>query len=523
MENWYFVVGFGVAAVAALTFFYVGRKMERRAAQRARQSAQDVADRLMADARKDAEAFRQSLISSGKEELTKARDTLETEVVRRRDEVVRSERRLEERERQLERKVDLTERREAELQSKLSSVGQLEQKVAGQEQELRGLVVEQRRRLEAVAGLSQADAKKELLRSIEDEARAEAAQLVRTLKEQARREADTEAKKIVATAIQRIAAEQTSETTISTVTLPNDEMKGRIIGREGRNIRAFEQATGVDVIIDDTPDAVTVSCFDPVRREVARLALERLIGDGRIHPSRIEELVKKAQADVDRQIQEAGEQAAYDVGVHGLHPELIKLVGRMKFRTSYGQNLLKHVKEVCFIAGIMAQELKLDAATAKRGALLHDIGKVLTHEHEGTHVQLGVEQARKYGENATVINCIEAHHDDVPHESAISVIVQAADSASGARPGARREAFESYVKRLTRLEEISTGFPGVEKSFAIQAGREVRVIVTPDSVTDARAGELSEQIARKIEAELQYPGQIRVVVIRETRAVGVAK
>ncbi len=523
MENQVILVGVGVAAVAGLIFFFVGRLMERRVARRSRQTAQDIADRLLADARKDAEAFRQSLVTSGKDELSKAREVWEAEVGRRREELTRSERRLEERDKQLERKVDMTERRERELESKLSSVASLEQRVSGQEQELRSLVQDQHRKLEALAGLSAADARRELMRSVEDEAKADAANLVRTLKDQARREADKEAKKIVAIAIQRIAAEQTSESTVASVTLPSDEMKGRIIGREGRNIRAFEQATGVDVVIDDTPDAVTVSCFDPVRREVARLALERLISDGRIHPSRIEEVVKKAQADVDQQIQEAGEQAAYDVGVHGLHPELIKLVGRMKFRTSYGQNLLKHVKEVCWIAGIMAAELKLDAAKARRGALLHDIGKVLTHEHEGTHVQLGVEQARKYGEDPLIINCIEAHHDDVPHESAISVIVQAADSASGSRPGARREAFESYVKRLARLEEIATSFPGVEKSFAIQAGREVRVIVTPDSVDDARMGELSEQIAKKIESELQYPGQIRVVVIRETRAVGVAK
>jgi ribonuclease Y len=523
MENWQILVGLGVFAVAGPALFYAGRLLERRATRRARTTAQDIADRLLADARKDAEAFRHSLVSSGTEELGKAREVWEAEAGRRRDEIARSERRLEEQGKQLEKKVDLSERRERELETKLSAATALEQRVAGQEQELRQLALEQHRRLEALAGLSAADAKRELLRTVEDEAKAEAANLVRTLKEQARRDADKEAKMIIAIAIQRIAAEQTSETTIAAVTLPNDEMKGRIIGREGRNIRAFEQATGVDVVIDDTPDAVTVSCFDPVRREVARLALERLISDGRIHPSRIEEVVKKAQADVDQQIQEAGEQAAYDVGVHGLHAELIKLVGRMKFRTSYGQNLLKHVKEVCWIAGIMAAELKLDAAKARRGALLHDIGKVLTHEHEGTHVQLGVEMATKYGEDAITINCIAAHHDDVPHETAISVIVQAADSASGSRPGARREAFESYVKRLTRLEEIATGFPGVEKSFAIQAGREVRVIVTPESVDDARMGELSEQIARKIEAELQYPGQIRVVVIRETRAVGVAK
>jgi ribonuclease Y len=523
MPTWLVFVDLGVVAAVGSALFFVGRWMERRAAQRARATAQHLADRIVEDARREAEAFRQQLVLAGKDEVAKARDAWEVEAGRRRDEASRAERRLEDRERQLDRKFELVEHRERELETRVADVARLEQRVAEQESALRQIAVEHRRRLEAVAGLSVTEAKRELVRTIEDEARAEAANLVRNLKDQARREADREAKKIVALAIQRIAADHTAETTIATVTLPNDEMKGRIIGREGRNIRAFEQATGVDVIIDDTPDAVTVSCFDPVRREVARLALERLIADGRIHPGRIEEVVKKAQADVDQQIQEAGEQAAYEVGVHGLHPELIKLVGRMRFRSSYGQNLLKHVKEVCWIAGVMANELRLDAALARRGALLHDIGKVLTHEHEGTHVQLGVEVATKYGENPTVINCIAAHHDDVPHESAVSVIVQAADAVSGSRPGARREAFETYVKRLTRLEEIATGFPGVEKTFAIQAGREIRVIVAPDSVDDARAGELSEQIAKKIESELQYPGQIRVVVIRETRAVGVAK
>jgi len=300
-------------------------------------------------------------------------------------------------------------------------------------------------------------------------------------------------------------------------------MKGRIIGREGRNIRAFEAATGVDVIIDDTPDTVVVSCFEPVRREIGRLALERLIADGRIHPGRIEEIVKKAKADIDAGILEAGEQAVYETGIRGMHPELVKLVGRMKYRTSYGQNILEHSKEVAWLAGIMAAELKLDVALAKRGALLHDVGKVMTHEHDGTHVQLGVEVATKYGEQAIVINCIAAHHDDVAHESSVSVIVQAADAVSGSRPGARREAFETYVKRLTQLEKLASEFQGVEKVFAIQAGREVRVVVTPDSVDDAGAVRLTDEIARKIEREMQYPGQIKVVVIRETRAVGVAR
>jgi ribonuclease Y len=324
-------------------------------------------------------------------------------------------------------------------------------------------------------------------------------------------------------ATQRLAAEHTAESTVAAVALPSDEMKGRIIGREGRNIRAFETATGVDVIIDDTPDTVIVSCFDPIRREVARRSLELLITDGRIHPGRIEEIVAKSQRELEAQLVELGERAAYETGIHGLHPELIKLIGRMRYRTSYGQNVLDHSQEVAWLAGMMAAELHLDVALAKRGGLLHDIGKVLTHDNEGTHVELGVEIARKYGESAAVVNCIHAHHDDVPHDSTESVLVQAADAVSGSRPGARREAFESYVKRLTKLEEIANGFAGVEKASVIQAGREIRVVVTPERVDDAGAAQLSETIARRIENELQYPGQIRVVVIRETRAVGIAR
>ncbi|MGH7658842.1 MAG: ribonuclease Y, partial [Gemmatimonadales bacterium] len=380
-----------------------------------------------------------------------------------------------------------------------------------------------RRELERVAALSTEDARRELLRKVEDEARSAAAALTRDIKEQARKSAEKDAKRVLSMAMQRIAAEHTAESTVAAVALPNDEMKGRIIGREGRNIRAFETATGVDVIIDDTPDTVIVSCFDPIRREVARRALEALITDGRIHPGRIEEVVEKLRGEVDTQLIELGEQAAYDAGVNGLHPEIIRLIGRMRYRSSYGQNLLEHSKEVSWLAGIMAAELKVDIALAKRGALLHDIGKVLTHDHEGTHVELGVEVARKFGESEPVTNCIHAHHDDVPHESTESVLVQAADSISGSRPGARREAFESYVKRLTRLEEIAGGFDGVEKTSVIQAGREIRVVVRPERVDDSTAAALSEDIARRIEGELQYPGQIKVVVIRETRAVGFAR
>ena len=389
--------------------------------------------------------------------------------------------------------------------------------------ELDQLVGDERRRLEALAGISSAEAKAELVKRLEEEAHADAANRLREIRERAKRDADREARKVVALAVQRIATEHTAEISVSSVALPNDEMRGRIIGREGRNIRAFELATGVDVIIDDTPDTVVVSCFDPVRREVARIALEKLVADGRIHPGRIEEVVNKARKEVDANIIETGEQAAYEVGVHGLHPDIIRLVGRMKWRTSYGQNILTHSKEVAWLAGSMAAELGLDVAMAKRGALLHDIGKVLTHEHEGTHVQLGVEVATKYGENPMVVNCIAAHHDDVPHESEVSVLVQAADAISGSRPGARREAFETYVKRLEGLEKIASSYRGVEKVFAIQAGREIRVVVTPEDVDDQRMSSLSEEIARRIEAELQYPGQIKVVVIRETRAVDYAR
>ncbi len=491
----------GGAAVGT-AFYLLGRRVERRAAEDAARAAAAESERLLEEAR-------QRVVVAAKEELLQAREAWEREVAHRRREVER-------REGILEQQLSAVERRERELERHDQALQERARALVGKEQE--ALL-----KLEHLAGLTAPEAKQELLHRLEDEARSEAAALLRDIKDQAKKSAEREARQIVALAIQRIAAEHTAESTVSAVPLPSDEMKGRIIGREGRNIRAFEAATGVDVIIDDTPDTVVVSCFDPVRREVARLALEWLIADGRIHPGRIEEVVRKAQAEIEAGIIEAGEQAAYETGIHGLHPELVRLVGRMKYRTSYGQNMLQHAKEVAWLAGIMAAELKLDVQLAKRGALLHDIGKVLPHEHDGTHVQLGVEVATKYGEHPTVINCIAAHHDDIPHDSPVSVIVQAADAVSGARPGARREAFETYVKRLTQLEQIASEFPGVEKVFAIQAGREVRVVVTPGAVDEGRAGELSDQIARKIERELQYPGQIKVVVIRETRAVDFAR
>ena len=528
MNDTLLIAALGVlVVVASAAFFVIGRNTGRAAEVRrqagAKATAEETSKRIVGEAERDAESLKKSALLSGREELMKLREGWEAEARARREEVEKEERRVQERETQLERKLDVLEQRDREVGRRASELGRREKTVQAREEELEKLVGEERKRLEAVANLSIEQAKAELMRRLEEEALADAANKLREIRETARRNAEREAKKIVALAIQRIAADHTAESTVSAVALPNDEMKGRIIGREGRNIRAFELATGVDVIIDDTPDTVVVSCFEPIRRETARLALEKLVADGRIHPGRIEEVVAKARKEIDQQIQEIGEQTAYEAGVHGLHPEMLKLIGRMHWRTSYGQNILLHSKECAWLAGIMAAELGLDVAMAKRGALLHDVGKVLTHEHEGTHVQLGVEVATKYGENPLVVNCIAAHHDDVPHESEVSVLVQAADAISGSRPGARREAFETYVKRLEGLERIASSYRGVEKVFAIQAGREIRVVVTPEEVDDPRMAALSEEIARRIEQELQYPGQIKVVVIRETRAVDFAR
>lgn len=524
---WLAAAGAILVAVASAIFFIAGQSRGKRSEiarqASARSTAEETAKRVLDDAARDAESLRKNAVLSGKEELIGLREAWELEARKRREEVEAEERRVQEKEGLLNRKYDLLEQRERDAVAQVAEVTRRHESLAARDQELDRLVADERRRLEQLAGLSAQEAKNELIQRLADEAHADAANRLRDIRETAKRNADREAKKIIALAIQRIAAEQTAETTVSAVSLPNDEMKGRIIGREGRNIRAFELATGVDVIIDDTPDTVVVSCFDPVRREVARLSLEKLVADGRIHPGRIEEVVAKSREEVDAGIIDTGERAAYASGVHGLHQEVIKLIGRMRWRTSYGQNILHHSQEVAWLAGIMAAELGLDVAMARRGALLHDMGKVLTHEHEGTHVQLGVEMATRYGEHPLVINCIAAHHDDVPHESEISVLVQAADAISGSRPGARREAFETYVKRLEGLEKIASSYRGVEKVFAIQAGREVRVIVTPDEVDDVRMSTLSEEIARRIEAELQYPGQIKVVLIRETRAVDFAR
>src|SRR6185295_14563757 len=464
--------------IAGAVFFIVGTKrgrgVELRRQQEAKATAEETAKKILGDAQREAESARKTAVLTGKEELIKLREEWEVEARGRREEVEREERRVEDKETQLNRKYDLLEQRERETTRRAENVAGQEKVLTQKQQDLEKLLGEERRRLEQLAGISAGDAKAELMHRMEEEAQADAANKIREIRETAKRNAEREAKKIIALAIQRIAAEQSVEATVSAVSLPNDEMKGRIIGREGRNIRAFELATGVDVIIDDTPDTVVVSCFDPVRREIARLSLEKLVADGRIHPGRIEEVVNKARQEVDAKIVELGEEAVYEIGILAMHAEWVKPIGRMHWRTSYGQNILHHSKEVAHLAGIMAVELGLDVKLAKRGALLHDVGKVLTHEHEGTHVQLGVEMATKYGEDPLVINCIAAHHDDVPHETEVSVLVQAADAISGSRPGARREAFETYVKRLEGLEKIASSYKGVDKVFAIQAGREVR-------------------------------------------------
>lgn len=497
--------------------------VRKRSLRALREQAEHDVTALRTTAEHEAIHERERHLELARDEAAALRREAGAELERRRQEIEKLDQRISEREGRLADREERLHAEEVAVAGLRESLGRREEKLKAREQELAGRGAELARRLEQVAGMTADEARRQVRQEVEDEARASAQALARQVRDQAQRDAEREARRIIAIATQRLAAETTAESTVAAVPLPSDEMKGRIIGREGRNIRAFELATGVDVIIDDTPDTVVVSCFDPIRREVARRALEALVADGRIHPGRIEELVEKARGGLDGELAELGERAAYELEVHGLHPELVKLVGRMRYRTSYGQNLYEHSKEVAWLAGMMAAELHLDVHLARRGGLLHDVGKVLTHEHEGTHVQLGVEVARRWGEAPAVLNAIEAHHNDVPHESTESVLVQAADAMSGARPGARREAFESYVKRLHRLEEIAGSYDGVDKTTVIQAGREVRVIVKPEAIDDGAAQSLSETIARRIEQELQYPGQIRVTVIRETRATDVAK
>ena len=506
--------------VAGLILGWLGERLRLRSA---RGGAEEEAERILASAREDAERTRKAAELEGREKAVQIREEWEREEGRRREELERAEARLDERRSNLDRKYDTLEEREQALEDRERALEQRAHQLDEADEAIREKEKETRKKLESLAGMSATEAKKELVTRLEDEARSEASNTIREIKENARREAEREAKNIIGLAIQRIAADHTAESVVSVVTLPSDEMKGRIIGREGRNIRAFEQETGIDVIIDDTPEAVILSGFDPIRREVGRIAMEKLVADGRIHPGRIEELVAKSRNEVEESMVKAAEEVLYDLGIHGVADEIVKVLGRLKFRTSYGQNQLLHSKEVALLAGNMALEMDLDAQMAKRMGLLHDVGKGLTHEHEGTHVELGYDLCKRHGEPDPVLNAIRAHHDEEPHRYPETFLVTAADAISGARPGARREMFETYVKRLEKLEEIAQGFDGVERCFAIQAGREVRVMVDPEKARDNDMAVLSEKIARTLEEELQYPGQIKVVVIRETRAVDFAR
>ena len=479
-------------------------------------TAENRARSIIDEALKTAETKKREALLEVKEESLRTKNELEKETKERRSELQKYERRVLSKEESVDKKADAVEKREAECTAKVAELQKREKKV--DELEQKGV-----QELERISGLTSDQAKDELLRSVEDDVKVDVARMYKELENRAKEEAGKKAKEYVVNAIQKCAVDHVAETTISAVQLPSDEMKGRIIGREGRNIRTLETLTGVDLIIDDTPEAVVLSAFDPIRREIARVALEKLIVDGRIHPARIEEMVEKAQKEVETQIREDGENAAMDVGVHGIHPELLKLLGRMKFRSSYGQNALKHSIEVAQLSGILAGEIGVDVRMAKRAGLLHDIGKSIDHEVEGSHIQIGVDLCKKYKESAVVINTVASHHGDVEPESLVACIVQAADAISAARPGARRETLETYTNRLKQLEDITNEFKGVDKSFAIQAGREIRVMVVPEQVTDADMVLLARDISKQIEAELEYPGQIKVNVIRESRAVDYAK
>ncbi len=479
-------------------------------------NAEEKARGIIDDAVKTAETKKREAMLEAKEESIRVKNELDKEVKERRAELQRSERRIVQKEENLDKKLEAIEKREAGFAAK-------EEEINRQKAQVAKLNEERLQELERISGLTSEQAKEYLLKTVEEDVKLDTAKLIKEMENKAKEEADKKAKDFVVTAIQKCAADHVAETTISVVQLPNDEMKGRIIGREGRNIRTLETMTGVDLIIDDTPEAVILSGFDPIRREVARIALEKLIVDGRIHPARIEEMVEKAQKEVETMIREEGEAATLEVGVHGIHPELIRLLGRMKFRTSYGQNALKHSIEVAQLSGLLAAEIGVDVRTAKRAGLLHDIGKSVDHDMEGSHIQIGVDLCRKYKESALVINAVEAHHGDVEPESLIACIVQAADTISAARPGARRETLDTYTNRLKQLEDISNGFKGVDKSFAIQAGREIRIMVVPEQINDADMIILARDVAKKIEAEMEYPGQIKVNVIRESRVTDVAK
>lgn len=513
----YVIAIFAVALVVAIVITWFAAIAYRKNIAEAKVGkAEDKSREIIDEALKNAEAKKREILLEAKEEALKTKNDMDKEVKDRRNEVQRMEKRILSREENLDRKNEAVEKKEAALVKREAELEALKIEVSNLEKE-------RTQELERISGLTSEQAKEYLLKTVEDEVKHETAVMIKELETRAKEEADKKAKEYVVTAIQKCAADHVSETTISLVQLPNDEMKGRIIGREGRNIRTLETMTGVDLIIDDTPEAVILSSFDPIRREVARIALEKLIVDGRIHPARIEEMVEKAQKEVETMMREEGEAATLEVGVHGIHPELVRLLGRMKFRTSYGQNALKHSIEVALLSGLLAGEIGVDVRLAKRAGLLHDIGKSIDHEMEGSHISIGVDLCRKYKESAVVINAVESHHGDVEPQSLIACIVQAADTISAARPGARRETLETYTTRLKALEDIANGFKGVEKTFAIQAGREIRVMVVPEQVNDANMVLLARDISKQIEAELEYPGQIKVNLIRESRVTDYAK
>ena len=505
-----------IALITAVVGTAVGYFIRKQIAENKIGSAENAAKNIIDEAEKQAQAVKREKILEAKEEVHKLRKDFEQESRERRSEIQRSERRLVQKEESLDKKISFMEKKEEEVKSKEANILEIQQKAED-------LYKQQLAELERMSGLTSEDAKEIILSRVRDEVTHEMAMMIKDIESQAKEEAEKKARHIITYAIQKFAADHVSETTVSVVSLPNDEMKGRIIGREGRNIRTLETMTGIDLIIDDTPEAVILSGFDPIRREVARVALEKLVADGRIHPARIEEMVEKARQEVDARIREEGEQATFETGVHGIHPEMIKLLGRLHFRTSYGQNVLKHSIEVSHLAGAMAAELGLDIQFAKRAGLLHDIGKAVDHEVEGPHVTIGGDLARKYKESREIVNAIAAHHGDEEFLTLEAVLIQAADAVSAARPGARRESLETYIKRLEKLEKIADTFEGVEKSYAIQAGREIRIMVKPEKVDDLSSIQVAREIVKKIEEELEYPGQIKVTVIRETRAVDYAK
>ena len=502
--------------VTAVVVYFVTTAYYKKVTEAKIGNADEKAREIIDEAVKTAETKKREAMLEAKEESIRVKNDLDKEVKERRAEIGRSERRIVQKEENLDKKLEAIEKREAGFAAK-------EEEINRQKAQVAKLNEERVKELERISGLTSEQAKDYLLKTVEEDVKIDTAKLIKEMEHKAKEEADKKAKEYVVTAIQKCAADHVAETTISVVQLQNDEMKGRIIGREGRNIRTLETLTGVDLIIDDTPEAVILSGFDPIRREVARIALEKLIVDGRIHPARIEEMVEKAQKEVETMIREEGEAATLEVGVHGIHPELVRLLGRMKFRTSYGQNALKHSIEVAQLSGLLAAEIGVDVRTAKRAGLLHDIGKSVDHDMEGSHIQIGVDLCRKYKESPIIINAVEAHHGDVEPESLIACIIQAADTISAARPGARRETLETYSNRLKQLEDISNGFKGVEKSFAIQAGREIRIMVVPEQISDADMVLLARDISKQIEAELEYPGQIKVNVIRESRVTDYAK